>query len=194
MGRHSSREQAPYYQSIVGWFLPWLLVAAVAVTGVWLGVSAIGGDAASPPPPQAASKPAPADSPATQKTPAASTEPGPKETKQPEAKEEPRADKKAEPNLITSGITVQVLNGTRLAEAGTRMAEKLESLGFEVGAINPANSYARTTVYWSLPSAERAAKVLAARFGWAAAPKPVNLSSAVSIHVVIGADEAQALS
>ena len=70
------------------------------------------------------------------------------------------------------------------------MADRLTHLGFKVRAINPSVSYARTTVYWSYPAAAPAARALAARFGWDVGPKPANLSPTVSIHVVVGADEA----
>ena len=204
MGRHSSDEQAPYYQSILGWALPWVFVAAVAVSGVWVAVNALGRDVSSVGPPRGGSKLAahassPASklaahmaSPASKHTPtprpaATGRRSKPKATASPTTKPSPAAS--ARPQLITAGITVQVLNGTNVPDAGSRMADRLAHLGFKVWAINPATPYARTTVYWSYPSAAPAARALAARFGWRVGPRPANLSPTVSIHVVVGADE-----
>jgi hypothetical protein len=107
------------------------------------------------------------------------------------ARKSPKASPQASPkaNLITQGITVQVLNGTSDASADDRMANKLTKLGYQVIAISPASvAYSHTTVYWAVADAKPAAEALAQRFGWVAAPKPGNLSSQVDIHVVVGAD------
>lgn len=108
------------------------------------------------------------------------TTPTPEETKTRKPKEK----------LITQGITVQVLNGTDDAEAGEAMAERLRELGYQVVAVESSSTgYKETTVFWSLPDTERAAKVLADRFDWAADEKPANLADTVSMHVVVGKDE-----
>lgn len=91
--------------------------------------------------------------------------------------------------LITEGISVQVLNGTDDPEAGTAMSEKLAALGYQIVALETSTEYKETTVFWSFPDAKRAAKALAAKFGWAVDEKPGNLADTVSLHVVVGKDE-----
>jgi hypothetical protein len=92
--------------------------------------------------------------------------------------------------LITSGVTVQVLNATSAPDAADRMANRLTKLGYSVYAIEKASiPYDHTTVFWATAAAKPAAQALAAHFGWVSAPKPANLSTAVSLHVVVGADE-----
>lgn len=93
------------------------------------------------------------------------------------------------PKLVTKGVSVQVLNGTNKTGPGNAMAYRLRKLGYDVLVVNPASSYSETTVFWSKPNAKVAATALGARFGWRVAPKPKNLSSDVSIHVVVGKDE-----
>ncbi|CAN5676972.1 hypothetical protein BH24ACT26_BH24ACT26_22630 [soil metagenome] len=93
--------------------------------------------------------------------------------------------------LITQGVTVQVLNGTRTARADDRMVDRMVDLGFAVLAVNQAATrYDETTVFWSRASGREAAQTLAKRFGWRAARKPGNLSASVTTHVVVGRDEA----
>lgn len=195
MGRHSSANQFYFYRSVVLYFLPWALVAAIAVTAVWAGVAALGQDelATRPPPvkndqPSAKQKvaggknekdkdrePTPTATPSTSPSP----EPDPSET--PEAAKIP---------LITADITVQVLNGTSASTADDEMADRLSGLGYDVVAVVPAStSYPRTTVFWSSSASKAAAEALAQRFGWAVERKPENLSPVVAIHVVVGADE-----
>jgi hypothetical protein len=83
-----------------------------------------------------------------------------------------------------------VLNSTPSALAADDMAGRLGGLGFDVVAIEEsARTYPQTTVFWSFASSETAATRLAGRFGWVAAAKPVNLSSEVDVHVVVGGDE-----
>jgi hypothetical protein len=82
-----------------------------------------------------------------------------------------------------------VLDATTDPAAGQRMATRLAHLGFDISVVGPASTlYPHTTVFWAYPSAKPAAKALAARFGWLAAPKPADLSPQVAIHVVVGAD------
>jgi LytR cell envelope-related transcriptional attenuator len=96
----------------------------------------------------------------------------------------------ADAQLITTGVTVQVLNATRAARADNRMATRLEKLGYTIVAINPAATrYRTTTVFWSRRAGRAAALALASRFGWSAARRPANLSDSVTIHVVVGGDE-----
>lgn len=213
MGQHSSTEQWPFYRSVVGWFLPWLVIAAVLGTAVWIAVGT--GDG---------SRPAGGADGATTSTPGerrdggansggtktagtkSATRPGGREapTGRPgspggkgTAKERPKvqAGGKGQTGasggpLITEGISVQVLNSTPSAPAADDMAGRLGGLGFDVVAIEEsARSYPQTTVFWSFASSETAATRLAGRFGWVAAAKPVNLSSEVDVHVVVGGDE-----
>ncbi|MDQ4124443.1 MAG: LytR C-terminal domain-containing protein [Actinomycetota bacterium] len=187
-GRHSSPDQLHFYKSVVAWFLPWVLIAVVVGTAVWIAVEAVSGAtegsapaAAATPTTEPTDEPKPTPQPETpeaEKTPKPSEEPTPEPTPEPE-----------EP-LITEGITVQVLNATDSADADDRMADKLSKLGFTVVAVESASSrYDATTVFWSTEEAKEAAQRLADRFGWIAEAKPENLSTTVSVHVVVGADE-----
>ncbi|HWL65291.1 MAG TPA: LytR C-terminal domain-containing protein [Actinomycetota bacterium] len=188
MGRHSSGRQWPFVRSIIGWSLPWLLIAGVVAVGVWMIVDYT-------------------NRPETGPTAAREEEPTPEETIsfEPEPKEEesitpieetpePKKEKERSPDrdskLIVEGVTVQVLNGTKAPEAGDEMAARLGELGFQIVAVETTSkNYRDTTVFWSFPEAERAAKRLAARFGWAVDEKPGNLADTVSLHVVVGKDE-----
>jgi hypothetical protein len=183
MGRHSSPEQGPFYLSLFTWFLPWVLIAAVAGVAVSIAVDALGQDELETPPPAAATSPAPSPTPTPTPTPEATPSveetPTPKETKSPEPVK-----------LITKGITVQVLNGTNDPDADDAMVDRLARLGYEVISVEGASrQYERTTVFWSLAEGRDAAEALADRFGWIAQEKPANLSPTVDLHVVVGIDE-----
>jgi hypothetical protein len=85
---------------------------------------------------------------------------------------------------------VQVLNAANAPGLEDAMGARLESLGYRVVVTGQAATvYERTTVFWSNASARPAAKALAERFRWVARRKPANLSSSVSMHVVVGTDE-----
>jgi hypothetical protein len=93
-----------------------------------------------------------------------------------------------EPDLVTKGISIQVLNGSGDAAADDLMADKLDGLGYRIVAVSPAvRAYPRTVVFW-VGDAQEAATSLAERFGWRAQPAPGNLSQEVDLHVVVGAD------
>ena len=192
MGRHSSSQQSAYYRSVVAWFLPWLLVAAVAVTTMWIAIDALGGGEPSL---QAGGAPARRSQPPASSDPTPSPSPpdpsnGPEEG-DPGGKDKDKESQSASPSpaLQAHGMSVQVLNGTSSTAADDAMAERLSSLGFEIAAIAGATTYADTTVFWSHEDARPVAEALAARYGWSAAPKPANLSPSVDLHVVVGADE-----
>lgn len=175
MGRHSSPDRWPFYRSVVGWFLPWVLIAAVAGTAVWIAIDAVGRDDDVTPSPRTVNSPSP--------TPAASP------TATPSPKGGGGRDEDVE--LITEGVSVQVLNATDVSDAGDAMAQRLEDLGFEIVVVtNASTRYTETTVFWSRDDTREVAVRLAAKFGWVALPKPDNLSGEVSIHVVVGDDEA----
>lgn len=184
MGRHSAGRQGPFYRSLLGWALPWLLIAAFVGVAVWFLVGSLGGDDASSP--TADETPSPVDSP----TPEASEtlvlasptpSPTPKPTRTKDAARKP---------LITEGINVQVLNSTSDSTVDDAIAERLTDLGFRIENLERASrAYERTTVFWSYPEAREAAERLAARFDWVAEPKPENLSETVALHVVVGTDE-----
>lgn len=189
MGRHSSSSQFHYYRSVFGWFLPWLLVAAVVGVGVWVAVDVLGGTEIEEPPSSAAVATA---SPSATPEDEASETPTPTETESadPEKKKKKKKDDSGPPELITEGITVQVLNATTgNPDADDQMADKLAEVGYEVIALGGANRvYQRTTVLWSFAEAREAAERLAQRFGWDSGPKPSNLSTQVDLHVVVGED------
>ncbi|MGH2757306.1 MAG: LytR C-terminal domain-containing protein [Actinomycetota bacterium] len=186
MGRHSSPEQGPFLRSIMGWTLPWVMIAAVVLVAVWVAVDAVGGNDldASPTARETATEPA-RETPTPEET---EVEPTPEETPTPEPTRKQNDGR--ETALITEGITVQVLNGTGDPGADDRMAARLGELGFEVVAVEGSSrQYPETTVFWSFPEAREAAEALAQRFDWASGPKPTNLSSTVDLHVVVGRDE-----
>ena len=192
MGRHSSRSPWSYYRSIIGWFLPWALISVILLVGVWTAVNALGGDEAkapisaeSPSPDEEDPTPEVTDEPSEEPSekPSKSPKPDPKPTKTREPEDKPEDD------LITAGMTVQVLNGTSNPDADDLMADRLAGLGFEVIAIDGSSkAYPATTVFWSYAGSQEAAERLAARFGWIASPKPENLSTEVALHVVAGDD------
>ncbi|MGI8708406.1 MAG: LytR C-terminal domain-containing protein [Actinomycetota bacterium] len=183
MGRHSSDQQWHFYRSVAGWLVPWLLVSAVAITAVSIAVDAIGGNSDGGLTPVAQSTPRGSEPPA-----AASPEPSPT-VKAKKLKKSPAPS--AEVELVTDGVSVQVLNGTGSPDADTRMADRLAGLGFDVYAVDSASAaYAQTTVFWSYDDARPAAEALAEKFGWASNEKPSNLSTSVALHIVVGADEA----
>ncbi len=195
MGRHSAGEQGPFIRSVVGWFLPWLLIAAVVGVAVWLLVNALGGDEATRTAATQAS-PAPSVSPSAVETEpevvVASPAPRRKPTPTPKASKTKASKKRSPkpPRLITQDINVQVLNGTSDGALDDAVAERLARLGFRIEAIDDSSvDYTNTTVFWSYPEAQEAAEILAERLGWVARSKPSNLSDTVAIHVVVGADE-----
>lgn len=183
MGRHSSDQQWPFYRSVAGWLVPWLLVAAVAITAVTIAVDAIGGNSDEDPPPVAQSEARGSQEPASP-----SQVPSPS-VKARKLKKSPAPSEEVE--LVTEGVSVQVLNGTASPDADTLMADRLAGLGFDVYAVDSASaSYSQTTVFWSYAEARPAAEALAKKFGWASGEKPSNLSTSVALHVVVGTDEA----
>ena len=175
---------------MLGWFLPWLLIAAVVAAAVWVLVMTLGGEETVDPSP-VAGETTPAETPTPTDTETdlvlESPSPTPKETKTPRPKKtRPPRDKP----LITEGINIQVLNSTADTAVDDQVADRLTGLGFRIEALDDASrSYERTIVYWSYPEATEAAERLADRFGWEVGPKPDNLSSTVALHVVVGADE-----
>lgn len=188
MGRHSSESQWPFYRSLIGWFLPWVLIAGVVAVGVVVAVDVMSGDEITDPIVASSPSDSPSPSPSpTEQTPVIS--PSAEATKSPEPKrsKEPASE---DQELITDGMTVQVLNGTGVASADDDMANRLAQLGFEIVALGGSNKeYGATTVFWSVADAQEAAERLAKRFGWASGPKPANLSTTVKLHVVVGMDE-----
>ena len=186
-GRHSSPDQLHFYKSVAAWFLPWVLIATVVGTAVWIAFEAVNGEGGSTPAnavetaaPEATEEPAATPAPATPE-PRQSGRPSPEPSETPKPEEIP---------LITEGVTIQVLNATDSLEADDRMADRLSKLGYSVVAVESASSrYAATTVFWSADASREAAERLAQRFGWVAEAKPENLSDTVSLHVVVGADE-----
>ncbi|MGH2755779.1 MAG: LytR C-terminal domain-containing protein [Actinomycetota bacterium] len=189
MGRHSSHSQFRFYRSVVGWALPWLLVASVVATGVWFGVDAIGGDGVQRRPriEAAADTPTPDTSPRSEKSARPSPTPSRPDRDAPEPDEDEGSPFSGK--LITEGITVQVLNGSTSPEAAASMSDQLSGLGFEIVAVNESSKgYPLTTVFWSSEASRGAAEALAGRYGWAAEPKPDNLTDEVSLHVVVGDD------
>lgn len=180
MGRHSAPGRGPFVRSVVTWVLPWVLLAAVIGSAVWIAVGELGGEALKAPP---ARRTAPVSEPRTP-SPSPAPSPTPAPSPSPRAQPSPAAPSGA-------GITVQVLNGSSVPGAGERVAGELARLGYTIVAVRGSSAaYERTTVFWSSEQARPAAQELAAYMGWLAEPKPGNLSGTVDLHVVVGADEA----
>ena len=187
MGRHSSPSQGHFYRSFAGWIFLWAVIAAVTGAAVWFIVGALGGPNTQQPVAAAREKkerPAPAPTVSGIRVAATPETPDPV----------PRATETEEPpedvELITEGVSVQVLNGTPAPAAGRTMADRLTELGFAIIAVEESSRiYDQTTVFWSSAESRDAATALADRHGWVAEAKPANLSDEVSLHVVVGSDE-----
>ena len=193
MGRHSSPDQGPFYRSFFSWIGLWAMIAAVTGIAVWLLVGAIGGDQ----PQRSVAASVDVDTPEGPEPTvsglrvANEPEPEPTPTEEPVSRPTSKPEK-APVELITKGITVQVLNGTMKAEAALGVADRLSSLGYSIVTVEESSRvYSDTTVFWSTDASRDAASALAEHFGWVAEPKPANLADTVSLHVVVGADEAQ---
>src|SRR5918996_41215 len=175
-------------RSVLRWAFPWILIAVVAIAAVWFIVNAVGGRqiALEDGNPSGSSSPSatPETTPSETPTPKRSgSRPSPKPTRS------PRGDGG---ELITDGVTVQVVNGTGGVEgAAASMADRLASLGYRVEAIVTGLTVDQTAVYWSSESRREAAVALATHFGWASGPASPNLTRDVDIHVIVAPDEAR---
>jgi hypothetical protein len=187
MGRHSSADQRHFYRSFAGWVMLWAVIAVVAGVAVWFIVGALGATDVQRPIAAGrgkAERPVPA--PTVSGVRIAATPETPQPAPTPMETEAPPEDVE----LITKGISVQVLNGTSDPSAARTMADELSGLGFTIIAVEDSSQpYAQTTVFWSTDASQDAAVALAESNGWVAEPKPANLADTVSIHVVVGADE-----
>ena len=198
-GRHSANNQVSFYRSAFLWFLPWTVLAVVALGAVWIAIDALGNDAA---PKNTESK--------EDKASSGGGGPGgsagdpsrdPESAKDPEPKKDRKGkednDEKDKDSggggegveLVTDGVSLQVLNGTDQPGLDDTWADKLEELGFEIAAVNPYTSTKETIVFWSSVDSQEAAELLGERFGWRAQPKPQELSGEVDVHLFLGADE-----
>ena len=192
MGRRSSPDQGPFYRSFLSWLGLWVMIAAVTGIAVWLLVGALGGEETQRTIAAQANEDTTEES--TEPEPTVSglrvaNEPEPTPTEDPATRSTsaPVTDKT---ELITEGVTVQVLNGTMDAGAAQNVADRLSDLGYSVVTVEESSRvYNETTVFWSTPGSRKAAIALADHFGWVAEAKPANLSDTVSFHVVVGADE-----
>jgi LytR cell envelope-related transcriptional attenuator len=185
VGRHSSEQKSNFYRSVLLWAVPWLVIAAIVGIAVWFAVGALSGT-------EVTTNAPPAQGSTDDATEAPSTPtPTPEESPQTRsAKPSKSPSPKPDGDLITQDISVQVLNGTGgMPGAAESMAARLRQRGFEIAAVGDALTVDRTVVYWSGTEDERAARVLARAFGWAAGPAPQSLSEVVDVHVVVGPDE-----
>ncbi|MDQ3878521.1 MAG: LytR C-terminal domain-containing protein [Actinomycetota bacterium] len=184
MGRHSSRNQLPFYRSVAGWLVPWAIIGAIVLGGVAVAVRSVSGPAGSGGPSLAR---ADGRGHGGREPVAHGTQATAHETR---VAAIPSSQPSVLSKLITNGVTVQVLNATDAPDAADRMANRLTRLGYRVFAIRRASIlYDHTTVFWATAADRPAAEALASHFGWVSAPKPANLTADVSIHVVVGADE-----
>lgn len=99
-------------------------------------------------------------------------------------------DEPGERAVEPGGVTIQVLDGFKAdgGAAADQVAQILSGVGYDIIARNDALNYDVTTVLYN-PGNEAAARQVAADLGGAEVrPQPGNLSSAPSLHVVVGAD------
>jgi hypothetical protein len=171
---------------VTRWFF-WAVTAAVAL-GSGLAIGYIGNPAASLP-----ATPRPVATPSESATPAAANTPTDRVTPAPSpAQSATKEQTSTGPGnqIITDGVTVQVLNASGRGKADNAVTQELRHLGFDIVAVNPAAKiYTKTTVFWSEPSGKPAAQALAERFHWKSGPRPKTLSKSVTTHVVVGEDE-----
>jgi hypothetical protein len=110
-----------------------------------------------------------------------------------EPEPEPTADETEEPAppaVAPGDVSIQVLDGYKAdgGAAARAVAASLRDGGYRIIAENQALSYDRTAVLWTAGN-EAAARQVAAEIGAAEVrEQPGNLSSAVDVHVVVGAD------
>jgi hypothetical protein len=188
VGRHTSGARGPYLRSVLGWALPWILIAAVVIAAVWFVVNAVGGREIA----MENGSPSRSSSPKPTAEPTPTESPTPKRSK---SKPSPTPKGKGDrSDLITDGVTVQVVNGTGgIQGAAAGMADRLASLGYRVEAIVTGLTVDQTAVYWSTDADRKAAVALATHSGWASGPASPNLTRSVDIHVIVGPDEARGL-
>ncbi|MFA9432594.1 LytR C-terminal domain-containing protein [Egicoccus sp. AB-alg2] len=121
----------------------------------------------------------------------------PAEVEEPEPEPEPTEESEPEPEpepaaraLAPGDVVIQVLDGYK-ADGGVAargVAQSLRDQGYRVIAENQALNYQVTTVLWTEGN-EAAARQVAAEVGAGdVRPQPGNLSNAVDVHVVVGAD------
>ena len=213
MGRHSMRARWHFIRSVISWAAPWVVGLVVTGVLVWLAASALTGDgrpaSASGPGPVGAreekgapaEKPSPGGSASPSSSPSKASTPRPPSSPSkasasgsPAPSRSGRASSKHVPAgrpLITRGVTVQVLDTTGHPDVAQRWARRLTRLGYRVVSVAPGiGPYPRTTVFWSRAPDRAAARALAVRFGWKAGPRRPSLSPSVSVHLVMGRDEA----
>ena len=187
MGRHSTGDQTSFYRSAAVWFVPWAVGGVVAIAALWIAVDALGNESTPAPRSDARNEqdkdPAPAT---TESSPTASPEDSPSPS--PKESRTPKRDKKPA-ELVTAGVSLQVLNGSTSEEVDDAIADQLDVLGFDVVAVNPYSATSTSIVYWSTPEAQEAGEALADRLGWKSAFKPPELSGEVDLHVYVGEDE-----
>lgn len=89
-------------------------------------------------------------------------------------------------------VTIQVLDGFKTdgGSAADGVAQQLSGAGYDVVARNQAIDYAETTVLYNAGHQAAAEQVAAELGGAAVREQPGNLSTAVALHVVVGADRA----
>jgi hypothetical protein len=191
-GRHSTDDDGAYVRSLIGWFVPWSLVALVVGAGIVYLVDWAGEPEIRPPPAsEVRASPSPTATPTEIVLASPSPRPSPTQEEQDAQDAKDEQDDRSDVKLITKDVNVQVLNGTSDPDAADRMAQRLTQLGYRIESIDGASgSFGDTTVFWSYPGARRAGEALAARFDWVVKQKPSNLSAEVAVHVVVGADEA----
>ncbi len=96
----------------------------------------------------------------------------------------------SEPTIDPATISVQVLDGFR-QDGGAAAGEvygQLDAAGYNIIARNPAIAYDVTTVLWTAGHEAEGRQVAQEIGATEVREQPGNLSTAVNVHVVVGAD------
>lgn len=185
--------------------VPQLLGAAVGIVlGAALLFALIGMFRDDPPAPEVVADATPTATATEEPTSATSPEPTASEpapvataTAEPSPTAEPEPEPTAEPETVDpASVSIQVLDaigGEDGSAAAQAVADELREAGYDVVVVNRAGrEYDVTTVFWS-PGQEVGGQQVAAAIGAGraeATPDEVQLSDAVDVHVVVGADRA----
>jgi hypothetical protein len=165
MGRHDSRDPAPFYASLGGAVLRGLLALFVSFGLYAVLLTFRGDEQPSPPPTPVAQAPAVV------------------------ASETPPPTRTAKPQPRVPHETVQVLDAGAGERRTEEVVERLEGYGYEIVAVNEAaRTYGATTVFYSAGQ-QSAAEALRDRDERFVEIKPNrDLSDEVDLHVLVGTD------
>src|SRR3712207_702220 len=130
------------------------MVATVVGVALWVAVASLGGDDGTSPVLSRDRSPTPRAETVAPIAPPTEAPP-PKKDKPPK----PEETEASEEELVTEGITVQVLNASGTPGAEDPVAAELTELGFDIVAtVEASKIYEQTTVFWSTDESRPAAE------------------------------------